>query len=243
MEQQGFEKKMAMEADMAHEFQTPLAILRGNLEILENEDSVRNRRALRVMAATIDRLSRLVGRTLERARDAMTGAGGAAAVSVSILLEESYDECASLAENRGIIFSIAGSVPAYLYGDKDQLKEVLLNVIANAFQHTRAGGSVICSARAGGRGVAIEVCDTGSGIAEDDLDHIFDRFYRIGERREGCLRDIDAQGTGLGLAICREIIAAHGGTIHAESELGKGSRFIIQLPRTDASNTKSETGG
>ena len=230
MEYQTTANPIAVEADMAHEFQTPLAILKGNLELLENEDGIHNRRALRVMATTVDRLSRLVSRTLERARDTVTHGGDTTMISVSVLLEEVYDECAPLAENRRIIFALTESVQGFLRGDRDQLKEVLLNIIVNALQHTQAGGLVRFSARIEDPKIVVEICDTGCGIATEDLPHIFDRFYRIGERREGCLGDIDARGTGLGLAICREIVNIHRGTIKVESTVGKGSRFTVRLP-------------
>jgi signal transduction histidine kinase len=249
MEYQIEKTNSATFADMAHEFQTPLAILRGNVELLENENGIHNRRALRVMATTIDRLSRLVARTLQRARDAATAASVAGLVSVDVLLEEVYDECAMLAETRRIVFELTRSVAACTSGDWDQLKEVLLNVVSNALQHTRAGGTVNISARIDGSAVAIEICDTGCGIKADDLPYIFERFYQIGEKQEGCLHDADTRGTGLGLAICREIIGTHHGTIDAESTVGKGSRFIVRLPMhqeksspADATATSSHYG-
>lgn len=213
--------------ELAHEFRMPLAILSGNLEMLEGEDGIRNRRALRIMRETVDRLARLTGRTLE---EVSMGARKFRIVDASILLEGVYDECVLLATNRGVTLAVIESVPAAFRGDADQMKEVLLNLVSNALQHTQRGGAIGLSARLGKKGLELMVADTGSGIPSEALPYIFDRFYRIGERIPGALGDVDARGTGLGLHICRKIVESHSGTIEAESELGKGSRFIVSLP-------------
>jgi two-component system sensor histidine kinase ResE len=235
MESQLTKLNMAMSSDLvaelSHEFQTPLSILLGNLELLENEGEVRNRRALRVMRATVDRLSRLVSRMLESARlNDAAHESGTMVVSVSVLLEAVYDECTVLADQRGVLLALTGSVPNTFRGDQDQMKEVLMNLVANALQHTKRGGMVTLSARLSAGQIEMTVGDTGCGIAAADLPYVFDRFYRIGERVPGALGDIDARGTGLGLAICRQIVEAHGGTIGVESETGKGSKFTVRLP-------------
>ena len=216
-------------AELSHEFQSPLAILRGNLELLENEDGLRNRRAVRVMAATIERLARLVSRTLESARlNAVLPSRNV--INVSALLESVYDDCAVLAEDRRIVFMLTESVVATFDGDFDQMKQVLLNLVSNALQHTKPGGLVQMKAAVADALLEISVADTGCGIAPDNLPHVFERFYRIGESRPGFLGDIDARGAGLGLYIARQVVEAHGGSVDVRSEAGKGSVFTVRLP-------------
>ncbi len=108
-------------------------------------------------------------------------------------------------------------------GDYDRLEQVLGNLLDNAFHHTPAGGHIEVTARTAGSAVEFAVRDTGEGIPADEIDQIFDRFYRsstAGART----------GVGLGLAISREIVRAHGGDIRAESPAGGGTRFVFTIP-------------
>jgi signal transduction histidine kinase len=123
---------------------------------------------------------------------------------------------------------IGPNLPATMEGDSDRLNEVFGNLLANAFKFTpRAGKITLRAARVqdGEPGIRIEVCDTGVGIPPEQLPRIFEKFYQV---------ENDAQprslGTGLGLAIAKEIVDAHGGTITAESTVGKGTAFRVFLP-------------
>jgi signal transduction histidine kinase len=111
-------------------------------------------------------------------------------------------------------------------GDNDRLAQVFTNLIDNALTHTPAGGTVTISAQSVNRGVEVIVEDTGNGIPTSELGRIFERFYQVDKSRARNSR----QGTGLGLTITKEIIEAHGGTIHAESVEGRGTRFRVWLP-------------
>ena len=102
---------------------------------------------------------------------------------------------------------------------------MIYNVIDNAIKYTPRGGSVQASLIRSGRRAIIRVTDTGIGIPQADLPHVFDRFYRVDKARSRA-----TGGTGLGLSIVKQIVALHGGTITAESEEGKGSTFTIDLP-------------
>ena len=106
--------------------------------------------------------------------------------------------------------------------DKDKIKEVILNLVSNALKYTASGGKISLTGAIVGANAEIVAEDTGLGIAPEVLPQIFERFYRI---------DNDgSRGTGIGLNICKQVIEVHGGSISAESEPGKGSRFIIHLP-------------
>jgi signal transduction histidine kinase len=103
---------------------------------------------------------------------------------------------------------------------------VVINLLSNALKFTPAGGTVSVHAATGISGTEIRVADTGIGISAEDLPRIFERFYRVDSSRSRA-----TGGAGIGLSIARAIVEAHGGTIHAESEPGRGSKFLISLPR------------
>jgi signal transduction histidine kinase len=108
-------------------------------------------------------------------------------------------------------------------GNSDYLKQLFLILLDNAFKYTPKNGRVEVIAQPNGQSVEVTVADTGIGIAPDDLDHIFDRFYRADTTRH-------LPGMGLGLAIARHIVEQHEGALHVESEPGRGSRFTVSLP-------------
>jgi signal transduction histidine kinase len=209
--------------EMSHEFQTPIAILRMNLEtcMAGNPSQVRN--AYYVMATTLDRLSRLTQGLLDIARLKFSKEKFEhRRINMRRLVKEACADCVLLAKSKGIKLSCAVET-VFVSGDRDKLKEVLLNLLSNAFKHTPPGGSVVLSARSSEAEVELIVEDSGSGIAPEDMPKIFERFYRMSD-------DGTSRGTGLGLHLCRRIIEAHGGTITVESKLNEGSRFIIHLP-------------
>ncbi len=217
-------------ADLSHEFQTPISILKGNIERLEKINSTKGRDEFYAMETTLDRLSRLIRDVLGLARLNSSKTNLAKKrVNVEKLIEEAYDDCLTLAKNKGIALSFS-SEKCFICGSVDKLKEVLLNLIGNALKHTPAGGAIMLSAKAVDDEVALAVADTGSGISHKNLPHVFERFYKI----DGA----GFTGTGLGLFICRQIIEAHNGTIIAESQPGNGSRFIIHLPAAPLRNRK-----
>jgi two-component system phosphate regulon sensor histidine kinase PhoR len=125
--------------------------------------------------------------------------------------------------------SLRVEAPAQLPGiqaDAPRLEQVLVNLIHNAVKFTRPGGEVVLSAEAGGNFVRFSVRDTGAGIPADDLERIFERFYKADRARSG-------GGTGLGLSIARHIVEAHGGKIRVESREGRGSTFYFTIPIAD----------
>jgi signal transduction histidine kinase len=117
------------------------------------------------------------------------------------------------------------AVGGTLEADPDRLTQVLRNLVRNAVAHTDPGDRVELSARALDGRLELTVSDTGSGIREDELDRIFERFHRLDKSRSR-----NSGGAGLGLAIARAIVEAHGGEIHAESAPGRGATFHIGLP-------------
>jgi two-component system, OmpR family, sensor histidine kinase BaeS len=114
-------------------------------------------------------------------------------------------------------------------GDPAHFRRIVDNLVKNAFEHTPAGGSVTCSLRVPKRNIIITVADTGTGIAEEHLPHIFERFYKA-ER--------ETPGSGLGLPIVEGMVKMYGGNITVESELEKGTIFTITIPAIEARLTK-----
>lgn len=219
------DETLTMLAEMAHEFQTPIAILAGSVEVLAAATGGQEAHIVRVAQTTLHRLSRLVKKLLEAAKyGAVRDWLEAAPLDVAGLIAETYDDCAMLAEEKGIAF-IVESETVFVDGDRDKLKEVLLNLISNALTHTPRGGRISLMAHKKAAIVEIAVEDTGVGIAPENLLRIFERFYRI-KHADG--KD-SAAGTGLGLHICKQIVEAHQGTISVASAPGKGSRFAIAL--------------
>ena len=117
--------------------------------------------------------------------------------------------------------------PVPVRGDPDRLRQVLVNLVGNALRYTPPGGRVTVSAAGEDGAAVLTVRDTGIGIPPEHLPHVFDRFYRCDASRSR-----ETGGSGLGLAIVRQLVAAHGGTVAAASEPGRGSTFTVRLPLT-----------
>jgi signal transduction histidine kinase len=243
-------------SNISHELQTPIAILRGNVEVLQSGRVTDAERAMaeRVIVSTLDGMSRLIGNVLESAKVKFSKKIlYEQDIVVSALLRETHEDCLLLAEDKDIRLLLEIDENAEddisVRGSRDRLKEVLFNLISNALKHTPCGGAITlrveraCSLRGHGAAAAyITVEDSGCGIAPTELPHIFERFYRIENETSGSGRSV-VPGTGIGLNICREIVEAHKGTIVAESTPGKGSRFIISLPLSSPSPPVSSSRG
>jgi signal transduction histidine kinase len=216
----------------SHEIKTPLSVIRGYVTLLADgiygDVNDQQKKTLEAVSAQTDRLTRLVHRLLDVSR---FEAGGARLELREIELRSFFEELTGdfrvLAVQNGIQFPVrlADDLPPRMVGDEDRLNEVLGNLLSNAFKFTAKGGTIRVEAARSDGGIAVEVEDTGVGIPADQLPHVFEKFYQV---------DNDAQprsvGSGLGLAIAREIVEAHGGTIGAESEVGRGTRFRVFLP-------------
>jgi signal transduction histidine kinase len=216
----------------SHEIKTPLSVIRGYVTLLADgiygEVNDQQKKTLEAVSTQTDRLTRLVHRLLDVSR---FEAGGARLELRRIELRRFFEELTGdfrvLALQNGIEFPVrlSGDLPETMVGDEDRLNEVLGNLLSNAFKFTAKGGTIRLDAARCDGGVQVEVEDTGVGIPPDQLPHIFEKFYQV---------ENDAQprsvGSGLGLAIAREIVEAHGGTIGAESAVGRGTRFRVFLP-------------
>jgi signal transduction histidine kinase len=220
-------------ADASHELRTPLATIRTNLELLQRAGddlpAADRDEAMADAIAEIERLSRLVGDLLTLARvDSGLRLERRDEVQVDRLVRDVYRQARLMAMPREHTVSADPIEPATVLGDGDYLKELLLVLVDNAIQYTPDGGAIGLSVRNQGHEVVISIQDNGVGIAEDDLPHLFERFYRADDSRH---RDSSsASGTGLGLSIAQWIADEHGGRIEVTSDLGHGSTFTLRLP-------------
>jgi signal transduction histidine kinase len=206
-------------ADIAHELRTPLAILQGRIEGLLDGVYERDDARLTELLDETRHLARLVEDvgTLANAE-----AGALDLQKEPVDLEElARDAAASVPLTGGPTIAVEAAQPIPLVqADPTRIREVLLNLLTNAVRHTPPEGLVTVSVAAQGKSVVIRVTDTGSGIPADELPRIFERFHK----------GRDSRGTGLGLAISRDLVRAHGGEIHVESEPGKGTTVEVRLP-------------
>jgi two-component system phosphate regulon sensor histidine kinase PhoR len=217
-------------ANVSHELRTPLAAIQGYLETLvdgglENREEARE--FLAILQKHTDRMTNIVRDLLQLSR---IESGLDPIRPARIDLREAVDRnlllLKPLAEKKGQTFTVSVLSDLSLQADPEKLNQVLINLLDNAIKYTPEGGGIAVTASEGGGAVQIEIRDSGIGIPREDLSRIFERFYRVDRTRS---RELG--GTGLGLSIVKHIVEAHGGKITVESELGKGSRFILTFPR------------
>ena len=172
-------------------------------------------------------MDRLVEDLLDAARlDSGTAQFKREKVRLANLLEAVAERFSLAADEKGVELRLDVDELPDINGDEDRLNQVFGNLVENALKHTPKGGVVAIGAESGRAFVEISVSDSGVGIPEEDLPRIFERFYQVDKSRS------EGQGTGLGLSITRQIVEAHGGRIRAESVEGKGSRFLVRLPKS-----------
>ena len=220
-------QRRAMVSDVAHELRTPLANIQGHIEAMQDGLMQPNAENLDTVHQQTLHLNRLISdlRLLAES-EARELSLSKQPTSIPELVNEVVESFRPRAEVVSVQLSmqIADGLPT-VEMDRLRIQQALGNLLDNAIRHTPPGGSVAVAARPHGDGVRVEVADTGSGIAPEDLPHVFDRLYRADPSR-----DRATGGSGLGLTIARQLVEAHGGTIWAESEPGAGSRFGFDLP-------------
>jgi signal transduction histidine kinase len=151
-------------------------------------------------------------------------------IDLSDFLAAITDQVRPLAETKSI--SLMETIPTdiVIQGQIDLLIRLFLNLLDNAVKYTPANGRVTIQAQKQAQDVQITISDTGPGIANGHLPHLFERFYRVEGDRARRWGDNGQGGAGLGLAIAREIVRAHGGKLSVQSEVGQGTTFVVQLP-------------
>lgn len=213
-------------AGVAHELRTPLTILKANLEGIGDGVITPDQEQMNSLTEEVDRLAKLVGEL----RDLSLLEAGQlnpdyTEVDLPTTLRQVIQKSSPLAteKNLALNFKIDENMPK-IWADAVMLQQMVYNLLMNAIRYTAAGGITV-TARRDENAVRIEVIDTGIGIAAEDIDHIFDYFYRVDPARAK-----QSSGTGLGLALVRQMALAHGGQVYATSVLGQGSTFTLKLP-------------
>ena len=220
-----FTSQQRLLADVSHELRTPLTVIKGNADLMRRMKSL-DEESLTSIDQEAGRLSRLVGGLLLLAQ-AESGklALVEKPVELDMLVTEVFQEMSVLAKNK-VHLHLNEIDQVIVKGDRDRLKQVFINLVANAIQYTPPGGDVFLSLERIGEQGRVICRDTGPGIPAEDLPHIFERVYRAEKSRT---RGRTA-GFGLGLSIANWIVERHGGRIEVKSKEGQGTAFAIWLP-------------
>lgn len=229
-EQQLEQMRKDFVADVSHELRTPLTTIKSYIEALEDgaiEEKELANRFIKVANNETDRMIRLVSDLLNLSRlDEKTTLLKKTSVSIQEMIDDVVDRFSFQCMQRGIDLTVEMSkyLPA-IDVDRDQLDQVLDNLISNAIKYTKETGSIIVKVWLEQSNLFIEITDNGIGISKKHLSRIFERFYRVDKARS---RELG--GTGLGLSIAKEIIKAHNGEVYIESEPEKGTRVGFYIP-------------
>ena len=221
-----FNQVRQFSANASHELQTPLTILRGELEVAlrSSRSPEEYEQTIKSALEEIDKISQLVDGMLMLSRaEAGVLKFDRQSVDLGRLVEEVYWRLKVLAEARSVDLLLGELASVVVNGDPERLRQLLINIIENGVKYTGAGGRVTVSLTAEDHRAVLEISDTGSGIAEQEYEKIFQPFYRTHDA-------LPEKGAGLGLSIARSITLAHHGRIEIESSPGRGSTFRIVLP-------------
>jgi len=223
-------------ANVSHELRTPLGALQAVLENVVDGVSEPDPETLRTMLAQTRRLGRLVTQLLDLSRlEAGEQPFDIRPFAIGDVLHRAARE-ARLHAPEDVVFSIDAPGGLLVEGDAERIHQVVANLVENAVRHSPRPGHVELRATGADGDVVLEVDDEGPGIADGDLERVFERFHR-GDGRERVAEGADRGGAGLGLAIARWIVDLHGGTIHAERREPQGSHMVVTLPRADRSRS------
>ena len=223
-------RRMEVISDVSHELRTPLSTIRGYMEGLAEGVVEPSQETWTLLYAEFERLGRLVDdlRRLSRAEAGQLDLS-IAPVSPAEVVRLTVGGMLPLFDEKGVELksAVQGGLPSVL-ADVDRVVQVLSNLLSNALRHTPDGGRVVVEAEASGDEVTFEVTDTGTGIAPEHLERLFERFYRVEKSRS---RGEACGGSGVGLAISRALVEAMSGRIWVESPgLGEGATFAFTLP-------------
>jgi two-component system phosphate regulon sensor histidine kinase PhoR len=214
--------------NISHELRTPLTTIKAVIETLKDgavEDRELTRNFLTSVDSEVDRMTQIVAELTELSRiESGKAELKLERVNLNILAREAIAQLNPFATRRGVTVSLepAPKLPP-VTADKERVRQVITNLLHNALKFTPPKGKVTVATGLKGDSATLSISDTGIGISGEDLPHVFERFYKADKARSG-------GGTGMGLAIAKHIVQAHGGTIRAQSEPGKGSTFSFSLP-------------
>jgi heavy metal sensor kinase len=225
--ERAFKRQKQFTGDASHELRAPLAVIEAEatLSLQKERNADEYKRSIGTVAAEAQHMSNIIDQLLNLAR---ADAGGETLPFKQVELEGLLRNLCSSGESKcgdkGIDLQLNILNDASVSGDEAMLKRLFSNVLDNAIKYTPEGGKITVLLCREGKDAVIHITDTGIGIPKPDLPHIFDRFYRVDKARSRA-----EGGSGLGLSICKQITEVHGGSISAESEVGRGSTFTVKL--------------
>lgn len=213
-------------ANVSHELKTPLTSIKGFAETLKYVDDQSKRdKFLDIINDEAERLTRLINDILTLSHIEMHREDKVEKVNLNAVIEDVFNLMKSIADSKNVKLTVVGRRIPQLLGDRDRFKQMILNLVDNAIKYSGEGASVVMGTDFNDNTCTIWVEDTGAGMSKEHLSRIFERFYRVDRARSRALG-----GTGLGLAIVKHIVLSYNGSINVESELGKGTKFIITIP-------------
>lgn len=223
---ESFERQRRFSASAAHELKTPLATILVNLEVLELEENAqpeRVKKVLSVVRANTERMIRLTEDLFRLSSEHDSEMGE------EVLLSEAFaiavEELSPLLGKKHLTVSVQDMKEIKITGNRVMIYRAMSNLIENAAKYNRDGGTITVTAEASEKGTRVTISDTGIGIPEDDLPHIFEPFYRVDRSRSR-----SAGGAGLGLPLVQDIVEKHGGTIEIQSVPDKGTTVAVLFP-------------
>ncbi|MBQ8698742.1 MAG: sensor histidine kinase [Schwartzia sp.] len=226
---EAYEKQRQFAADASHELRTPLSVVMASADLLDNDPSITSPFLKQVIGDVRDevkKMTKLVSDLLFVARsDNQALKVKLSKVDLAAAADQTIRLMQPLADKKKISLLREGEASLVAKLDEQKVKQLLLILVDNAVKYTPEGGKVTVRVASPAAGkIRLETEDTGIGISETDKERIFDRFFRVDKARSR-----EMGGNGLGLAIAQEIVNLHGGSINVESELGKGTKFIVTL--------------
>ncbi len=215
-------------SNVSHELKTPIAVLKGIIETLQDEeDSSHKKKFLTMAYKRINQMNSLINDLLIIARlESKEDKLIKTKIKLKGFINSIYEDLAHLCKEKNITFENKITDNLEILADENKLSILFKNLIENAIKYNKENGKVEVFSRENGKYIIIEVKDTGIGIPKEALPLIFERFYRVDKSRS---RNVG--GTGLGLSIVKHIAEAHGGKVKVESKIGEGSIFKVYLPK------------
>jgi heavy metal sensor kinase len=228
--EKAFKRQQRFTSDASHELRTPLAVIQAESTLALNKERTANeyKQSLEIVSNESMLMAKVVDQLLTLARaDSGKEQLSFEEIDLSELLAGVTAHAEILCRDKGLEFHSDRIETILVSGDRAKLRELFLNLLDNAIRYSPDGGKISLTLRRAEEMVVISITDTGIGISEEDIPHIFERFYRVDKARSRV-----ENGAGLGLAICKYIAEIHGGRIEVVSRLGEGSTFSVWLPIT-----------
>jgi len=220
--EQSYRERAQMMIDIAHNLQTPMTVLKSQLERVEAGEEGSDQ--IKILSKSIDKISEFIRRLLKYATlSDRTKEVEKTSVDISQLLLDIESYFKVLTAEQDIELKTVITPGVKVFGNARQLEELVLNILSNAVKFIGRGKLITIELTSQGEKAVLKVVDTGRGIPKEDIDKLFSRFYRSKGSN-------DLAGSGLGLAICKRIVSLHDGDISIESELGRGTKVTINLP-------------